>query len=315
MTEKVDLGGSGKLLERDLSLAATKQIREVAGASLREVVDEGLAVFQRCSVTARGKDEQLGILFPFLHLIELLDGAETLLDSACVVPAHPVLRSAFESLLTLEYVTEEAERRAAAYVVAEIHRRLQNLDRHDPTSQLGREYAASLARDRHAPVVSIPGIRDISARRAGLQSLLQEPHLAEASQEYERTRKAMKRRPAFYSLWDGPPNIERLAEHLGRSGHYDILYRDWSDTAHSVNLSRQLRSSGDLPAIARLRSGEGLTSAYAHAIGFGVQAINRILSHYRPQELRDFWDRWYRNRVRPGYMAVTPNPDDEQSDH
>lgn len=118
MTNQIDIGDSGKLLERDLSLAISEQTRRVVGPVLREVVDQGLAVFERCSVTAKGRDEQFGILTPFLHVMEMLDGVEVLLDASAVVPAQVVLRGAFEALLTVEFVTErDTEQRAAAYVV------------------------------------------------------------------------------------------------------------------------------------------------------------------------------------------------------
>lgn len=39
------------LLNRDLARTLSKRIREPAGAALREVVDDGVRVFERCSAT------------------------------------------------------------------------------------------------------------------------------------------------------------------------------------------------------------------------------------------------------------------------
>ena len=176
MAEQIDLGASGKFLDRDLSLAITEQVRRLAGPVLREVVDQGLAVFQRCSVTAKGRDEQLGVLFPFLQAIEMLDGVEVLLDAAASVPAQVVLRAAFEALLTVEYVTEQdTERRATAYVVADIHKRMHSLDRFDPDTPPGKQFAAAMAKDKHGSGVTILSVEDTEGKREGYRKLLAEP--------------------------------------------------------------------------------------------------------------------------------------------
>src|SRR5690349_6226356 len=117
---ELSLPTGSKLLDRELSLAITSEIRRVGRRALREVIDEGLDVFERCSASAEGKDENIAVLFPFLHILEMLDGAEVLLDGAVAFPTSTVLRAAFESLLTVEWVTkditkEESRRRGSAF--------------------------------------------------------------------------------------------------------------------------------------------------------------------------------------------------------
>jgi hypothetical protein len=69
-----------RLLDREVSAAMTREVRDVGHPVLREVVDEGIRVFERCSATATGRDENIGLLFPFLQLIEMLDATEIELD-------------------------------------------------------------------------------------------------------------------------------------------------------------------------------------------------------------------------------------------
>lgn len=295
-----------KILDRDLSRAAAADLRQHAGPLLREVVDYGIAAFERCSATATGLDTPTGILFPFLHLIEMLDATELLLDAAAVAPAHTTLRSAFEADLCFEYVaSDDSERRGAAYVVAEIHRRLGALDRFDPSSDKGKQFAASIAKDRVGAEVVIPTVPDLAERRQELQSLLGKPHLMEAAQEYMRIKASRARRPLFYSLWDGPATIEQLATKLGRSGQYDVLYRQWARTAHGLDLSRQLKGLDGEPAVARFRNGEGLNAAYSLAISFGLGAIRRLLHTYRPDELNSSFRNWYLEKIRPDFAKLT----------
>lgn len=305
---------SDRILDRELSRAATTEVRQVGAPLLREVVDYGIAAFQRCSATATGLDTPLGVLFPFLHFVEMLDATEVLLDVAAVAPGHVTLRSAFEAELQFEYVASaETERRGAAYVVAEVHRRIDLVDRFDPETAKGKNVAATMANDRIGAGITIPIFPDLEEKRTRLQSILKKPHLAEAAQEYERTRTATGRHPPFYHLWGGPANIEQLARVVGRSGQYEVLYRQWSRTAHAADLSRQLSALDGEPALARFRNGVGLDTAYTLAISLGLGAIRLLLRTYRPQELVPTFRNWYLERIGPGFTRLSPSLANEQA--
>lgn len=296
------------LLDRDLSLAASAEVRAAAAPVLREIVDYGLAAFQRCSATAEGHDTPMGVLFPFLHVFEMLDGVEILLDKAAAVPATTTLRPAFEALLAMDWVArEDSERRGAAYVVAEVHRRLSRMERYDPKTERGKQLRAVLDTDELGKELEFPEVVDGETDRQELRYMLDEPHLKAAAAEYERTKQAMNRVPEFYALWSGPRDLESLARKLGRSAYYEILYRSWSGTAHANDLARQLRHVQGQPAIAPLRDGTELVSMYAHAIYIGLKAIEIGLTKYRDGELKSYWI-WYRNKVSPVYKRLTPRP-------
>jgi hypothetical protein len=250
----------------------------------------------------------MGVLFPFLHVLEMLDGVEVLLNGAAPIPSKTTLRAAFEALLSMDWVaTEDSERRGAAYVVAEVHRRLATMERYDPETERGKQLKASVASDELGENLEFPEVVFGEQERADLRSMLDEPHLRLAAAEYERVRGIMRRTPEFYALWDGPRDLEQLARRLGRSAFYEIMYRSWSGTAHANDLARQLRHINGEPAIAPLRDGTELVSSYAHAIYLGLQAIEVGLTKYRFDELKSFWT-WYRNKVSPVYKRLTPRP-------
>jgi len=296
------------LLDRDLALAASADIRSIGRPILREIVDSGVAAFRRCSNTAEGHDTPLGILFPFLHVLEMLDGTEVLLDSAAGVPATVTLRGAFEALLACEYVAkEDSEPRGAAYVVTEVHSRLSNLDRFDPDSDRGKAFRADLQRDEVGRGIQLPTFDDLPKERAELQGILAQPHLVDAAAEYDRIKRRGGKAPLFHALWDGPSDLEQLARHLDRSSYYEILYRPWSKTAHASDLSRQLTAVEGMPAIRTIRLGTDLTDGYAHAINIGLDAIRTVLTKYRPGELANYW-RWYKEKISPGYGRLAPPP-------
>ena len=297
------------LLDRDLALAPSAEIRSVGKPVLREVIDYGIGAFRRCSAVATGLDTPLGVLFPFLHCIEMLDGTEVLLDSAAGIAANVTLRAAFEALLSCEYVAKkDSERRGAAYVVAEVHARLINLERHDPESSRGKAYRADLQRDAVGRGIQLPTYDDIPKQRTEWLSILAQPHLVDAATEYEAVKKKRRgKTPPFYALWGGPGNLEQLARVLERSSYYEILYRPWSKTAHAADLGRQLAEKEGRPAIHGIRPCTDLTDEYAHAINIGLEAIRALLSKYRPYELTDY-SKWYMEKISPGYKRLAPPP-------
>lgn len=303
----VHFGMSSPILDRNLSLANTREVRADAGPVLRELIDYGLRAFERCSASAEGHDTPLGVLFPFLHTLEMLDGTEALLDSAASVPATLTLRAAFESLLSLLWVAaDDSERRGAAYVVCDVHRRIDVSERFDPTTRKGKIVEAAIQADDVISEFSLPAAPDAAEDRTEYLAMIQQPHLAEAAAEYERLR-TPTRKPRFYSFWGGPANIERLAAKLGKSAYYEILYRPWSATAHATDLSRQLTANEERAAVRRLRNGEGMTAAYSHAIALGLWAVESAIKKYRSEELRDFWG-WYQQRISPAYSRLNPSP-------
>jgi hypothetical protein len=296
------------LLDRDLALAASTDLRAIGRPLLREVIDFGVGAFRRCSATATGLDTPVGILFPFLHVLEMLDGTEVLLDSAAGVPARVTLRGAFEALLACEYVAkEDSERRGAAYVVTETNSRLLNLDRFDPDSDRGKAFRADLQRDDVGRGIRIPSFEDLPRKRAELAGVLAEAHLAEAAAEYDRIKRRGGKAPPFHALWGGPGDLEQLARRLERSSYYEILYRPWSKTAHASDLGRQLTEIEGAAAIRTIRLGSDLSDGYAHSVDIGLTAIRVLLTKYRPDELSNYW-RWYKEKISSGCTSLSPRP-------
>lgn len=295
---------STKILDREMSLAISKNVRDVASPVLREVINEGIRVFERCSRSARGHDENLGLLSPFLHLIEMLDGAEVALSAASTTSAKLSLRAAFEALLAVEWICQDQSLRyGAAYVVVEIHRRIASIARFARKHPRRKDFIEIMKSDSVGQTVKVPELKDAAERIQGLQKLLSKPHLKEAADEYERV-KAKIRNPAFYALWSGPQKIDQLAHKLSKGGLYQMLYRVWSRTVHAEDMERQLGYAEGGAVIQVFRSGDDLEECYSFAIAFGLSGIRSLLGFYRPGELDGTFARWYSEHVRDVYMRL-----------
>ena len=166
-------GLASTLLDRDLARAQIDPIRRLGDPLLRQVIDEGVAVFERCNQTAPDGDVNLGVLFPFHHILEMADGVQILLAESGVAVSQPVLRSAFEALVGLKYVlSNNTEVKALCYVVADLKDRIRWYDSMDPTTDRGRRYREDVGVE-NKPGFPIPAVDDV--RRARSQRLEEPP--------------------------------------------------------------------------------------------------------------------------------------------
>ena len=292
------------LFDRDISKALVREKIDLASPLIQEVVNYGVAAFLRCLTTGKPRDEKLAILMPYFHLLEMVDGIEILLAQAAPFPAQLQLRSAFEALLTIEYIVEtDTVRRAYAYLVAGIHRRLASYYAMDPNTREGKHRKERITADKYVGDVRIPDIPGIEAGIANLEGILQKPGWREADVEYGELKKRLGRRPSWYQLYGGPQNLERLATHVGGPACYDILYREWSEMTHVEGSIYQLFMTGEEvePVMRRVRDPSEFDTVVALAVTFALRATRLILGFFRAEELPAFGS-WYVREVRETFL-------------
>ena len=66
--------------------------------------------------------------------------------------------------------------------------------------------------------------------------ILSLPDYQRYDKEYERIKKADKRNPNWYSLFNGPKSIQQLALKVNIPFLYEILYRKWSENVHGTDI-------------------------------------------------------------------------------
>jgi hypothetical protein len=226
------------LFNPDLAKAQLRPALDIAIPLLREVLCYGLALFARCSYRPEGEDENLVILLTYLHLLEMLDAVTILVAASAPAPAALQLRTMFEALLTIEYITQEKGKtrpRALAYLYkVEIQRKRFYLSQ-DPNMADGKAFRTFIADDPYSSKWKPAGSPDDRAERVKeIDALLDTPEFKEIAEEYKRTKK--KGTPHWYSFYNGPKNIAELAQLLKRGAHYAILYREWSERIHSADV-------------------------------------------------------------------------------
>ena len=138
--------------------------------------------------------------------------------------------------------------------------------------------------------------QEVIKAKSSKEALLQKPEFKDIQFEYLKTKKKFKRRSFnWYAMYDGPRNIEKLANHLKQSLQYEFFYRKYSDNVHGTDLIKGLARSGKGYAqVIQLRD-------FEHSQEVTTDTINMLLSIYndfvkkRIPELKSEFDNWYLN--------------------
>lgn len=269
----------------------------IAKPLLEELRNYGLAALARCSYRPGGGDENLAILLPYLHLIEMLDGVQILIAESSITPAKLQVRSMFEAALGIEYVSKENTiRRGLSYLFMDVISRLKSVKRLDSSTSEGEVFRKSLG--AYASVID--KLPELKSRLDALNGFVQKPELKEIREEYDRLSKHEKKRISWYQLFDGPRNIRGLACSLGREAEYAVLYSYLSGTAHVEDAIRRRLSpaEGDQMALRPLREPTDIMSTLHMTVSYAVRSTHCVLRYYRPDEMPRSKE-WYLREIKP----------------
>ena len=183
------------ILDRSAAVAQTRPIRDIGGPALRNVVDRGVRLLERCTQPAPAGDHNLGIMMPFLHLLEMLDSAEVLLDQSCVVGSTPCLRSGFEALCAIKWVLADVGTRALTYVAGDLKERVKWFEQMDPDTAAGRRFRSALGESQGELSALFPDRQVARSQAERLRQTLNREDYRAISEEYDRL--ASRRRVSF----------------------------------------------------------------------------------------------------------------------
>ncbi|HZP27083.1 MAG TPA: hypothetical protein VFB90_08565, partial [Dehalococcoidia bacterium] len=170
------------LLNRPRAQNEAQSVIEIAVPLLEELINFSTHIFVESNEASSDDDDlDFPLLASFLHITEMADGVQVLVAQACGQAAGPVIRSEFESLLALDFLLQsDTKRRASAWWVATLHRRLRYVDMLDPSTPNGQRFYAGAAADKTLGAVYQPPPGTIHAIRNSISQRLQLPDLSEA---------------------------------------------------------------------------------------------------------------------------------------
>jgi len=301
------------ILSRDLSIVMGGQIIKDASTVLQEVVNYSTNAFARCATSNSDNEEDISILLSYLHIIELTDSIEVLLAHSCPTPAQLLLRSSFESLLSIEYILEEQySHRALSWLAFFMRKKVSVYKSYDPSTPEGKQLRKEMSSDKISHDVKITYPPKFDEFIQNYKERLNSPKYKQVQDEIDKYKREHNHPPKqWYQLFGPPPpqktprNIEELAKYLRRGGWYEILYREWSSIIHAVSPSRFITTTdkGTL-AIRRLRNPSQVSEVASFAIHFLFDATRLVLGKFRPGEEKSLAT-WYKRDVQKLYNKLT----------
>jgi len=264
---------------------------------LTEIVNFGSHILQWDISTPReGRDNHLPTLF-LRNGIELLDGMSTLIKNCSIDPSKHLARSLFENNLNLMYLLEKDEKlRIHSFMVWQIKNHINTLKKFLSDSDSSKNFMAKLKKD---PVkIDMVNYLDKEETKKSLQSkleVLKEDRFREISSEYERIKKKYRRKPNWYSLYDGPRDIESLASHFKKIYLYEFEYRNYSNHIHSMHISKGyalVEGEEDKAQIIQIRDFQSCKNVTLSAITYSVECLFDFVKKRLPDKERKF-RAWY----------------------
>ncbi|MEW5817699.1 MAG: DUF5677 domain-containing protein [Spirochaetota bacterium] len=286
------------------------KLKEILGKFsefLDEIVNFGTHAFKWCLDSVKKGDEHVPIFQSFRHIFDLLDSISVLIRKSCAEPCKVLLRGMFESVLSIEYLLQKnTAQRGKDFLIWNRHHRLRMLRRHDPDDNLYKEFLACLKKDKSLSGIKFPGFPDIKSRMDSYSRLFSNPFYAESEKEYQGIKKKTKRAPKWwFNMHGGPGDVQELADRLGRSAQYELLYRGLSDFSHGMDIIEgkfEIEEPG-LVAISQLRLPNNAQFMTFMAATFGLTAIRLFINHYAADKTSHLRD-WYIREIQERYLSL-----------
>jgi hypothetical protein len=208
------------------------------------------------------------------------------------------VRSAFEALLSIEYILEtNYVQRSLSWLASYAHNRLEFDESLNPTKPKGQAFQKALTDDKIVRKIVLPPQDQVQAAIANLQHLLARPQFQEIEAEIKKHRK----KSHWYQLFGGPKNLREPASHLNRQAQYHVFYRHWSSIAHAHDLSRFINKTPEGKGTYKmLRNPNDIQEVTLNTAIIILNATRLVLGKFRPGENLASW---YEREVQKRFLS------------
>jgi hypothetical protein len=216
---------TSRILDRNRAKLQAKSVIDLAGPLLKEIVDFGSATYASCLKVTEGEGLHKPALALYHHVLQMTDGIQVLIENSCVGPVVPLSRSALEAVLSLEYLFKDYENRSLIWRYYRLRKNLQQFDwaeQDEDVKAFERSYFGE------------PGFE----KKSELRKIRERVESDKYRNLHDRL-KDDKKVPDLWCKWvkdgnkTGPPNLAALAQKLGMTLVYKIVYKPYSRFAHA----------------------------------------------------------------------------------
>jgi hypothetical protein len=279
-----------------------QELLNLISSTLTELVNYGTQVVHWAAYNPKFKKPDLDVPLLMLsrHTLELADAMTALIKNSIINPSKVILRTIFESLLYIKYITtEKSEDRCRAYLVCYIKNKKNEYLKFIEGTPIHMQFkkkieSDSLIKGGYNPF-SLPIEHQLKLKIDNLDEWIKHPIFKDAITEYNRMKKQYDRKPPWYLLYNGALNIEDLAKKLKLSYLYEILYRNWSEYAHASDvITGNLANDKSFYSI---RNGFDSTSVGSFSISLLVDCYKMLVEFIVPEMIPNFRN-WYSREIK-----------------
>jgi hypothetical protein len=256
---------------------------------------------------ALGGDEVAPVTLSLRHILELSGAISSCMKNSNIDPCKILLRSTLESFLGIAYILkDDSIRRGHAFLTVESYQRLKRDRLLDGSTPEGREFNEAIGSDTLVPNFShgIPA-ETIKKSIHNIEDFLDTSDAKDALNELRKLKKKGIKNPNWYTLYNGPYNLERLATLLGYQLLYIICYKYWSRTVHGTDIVQgklHLTPSGR-PGILQLRNPDEAQTITQILITILLTSYRLLIDKYCPEKKVEFAN-WYKIEIKNNYEEL-----------
>jgi hypothetical protein len=225
--------------------------------------------------------------------VEMIDGAQVLLDQGAVNPSKLQLRALFEVSVYFDWLlADDRDARATAYYAWNLRRKRTWILRAIPGTPEHAAMQRDLAGIGPLKSVETEHVREEAKRQlVEIDELLSGPDYADVNAAFDEKRGARHHDPPWYVVRlrrKQRPTLWTLAQDVGRGAEYRVIYDLGSEAMHSSQSDVHIRV---LEGSVRLRPLRDLSDfgLIAHLIiGQAIRIYGKLLDRYRPTERENF---------------------------
>jgi hypothetical protein len=259
---------------------------------LADMVDYGTHLIPRCWSSSDKRLTEI-VLLPVLtkQAVGLLDAGQVLLGSGCVNPAALQLRALFEVSVYIAWILRrDTDRRARAYYVANLRRRLEWAKRARP----GTDQFRALTRDYRAIRIRNP-LKDrqveVLQETEDVERRLRKSDFRQMNAAFARRRGKRPYDPDWYAvlfLKKRRPSLYTLAKQVDQRAQYRLIYEHGSEMMHSSRLDPHIQVEAKAVRIRSLRELTDFSHIAQLLMGEAMSIYRLVLRRYRPSEVDNF---------------------------
>lgn len=254
-----------------------------------------------------GGNKEIPLIMTFRNILELMDSISILFRHSSIEPCKNLLRSILESIFVIEYIIKDnSEQRCYNYLTGHYKRKLNIYKKLDPTSEQGKQFRAELKDDELAGGMTIPNIPNLDKMIANIESILNRSEFSSSLAEYNRLKQISRGNPNWFSFFGGPKNIIELARYLKLLGLYNVLYRQFSNNVHGMDVIDRRISAGTPgeTLITQIRAPFEAQTIFQLTLSFALRIYKKFVGYYIPEKKEDL-AKWYISEIREKYNEIS----------